>query len=333
MPIQNRSRYAAAVLAALLGAGAAFSEQTKTFDRPAPPSEGSAWDWLLPKGFQRNPQLEMTAFTEMTDAGRMLPPVSPQAPAYYVAHSGGYRAVGASAGVTPLGEAEVREVLEQALHARGFLPAAEAHPPTIAIIYTWGPYMFEPQGNEAPADTLLRNVLGRASLVGGDKFAADLSRVLLERKDLSETLPTSPGQRSRDAGLGNSDEPEFSAATGIQMMAGIADPVRLFTMRSARNEFLVTQSVDDCYYVVASAYEYRSLATKNKVLLWRTKMTVNATGVAQPVAVPNLIASSTQWLGRETVEPAVFRRRAVRSGHVDVGTPTVVEKAAAPAAR
>ena len=44
---------------------------------------------LLPKAFQKNPELEMTGFTVMTDYGRTVPPPSPQSPVYYEIHDSG----------------------------------------------------------------------------------------------------------------------------------------------------------------------------------------------------------------------------------------------------
>jgi len=40
----------------------------------------------------------MTVVTEMTDYGRMMRPVSPEQPMYYVAQAGGFRQLGETVG-------------------------------------------------------------------------------------------------------------------------------------------------------------------------------------------------------------------------------------------
>ena len=59
--------------------------------RPAPAASAESDDlaagrWvftLVPKAFQKNPVMDMTAFTEMTEYGRALPAASLLTPVYY----------------------------------------------------------------------------------------------------------------------------------------------------------------------------------------------------------------------------------------------------------
>jgi hypothetical protein len=68
---------------------------------PAPATKDSGnneWVFsLLPKSMQKNPRLELTVITEMTPAGRALPPVSVAQPAYFEAFTNGARAMGQGA--------------------------------------------------------------------------------------------------------------------------------------------------------------------------------------------------------------------------------------------
>jgi len=105
--------------------------------------------------------------------------------------------------------------------------------------------------------------------------------------------------------------------------------VRLFKQKSAKNEFLLDQASDDCYYVVASAFAYSSVATKTKQLLWRTRMTANAGGVSQSQSLPTLIASAAPYFCKDMSESATLIKRAVPDGKVEIGMPTVVETPAA----
>ena len=123
--------------------------------------------------------------------------------------------------------------------------------------------------------------------------------------------------------------PGIAPILGAEQMA-FMNPVHQFKMRSEKNEFLVDQAVSDVYYVVASAYDYAALAKQERRLLWRTRMTVAASGVSEEQTLPTLIATAAPFFGREMTEPSIFAKRAVRDGHVELGTPTVVPPAVNP---
>jgi len=42
------------------------------------------------------------------------------------------------------------------------------------------------------------------------------------------------------------------------------NPVYLYKQRNPKNEFLVDQAADDCYYVVGLAYDYAASPTNRK---------------------------------------------------------------------
>jgi hypothetical protein len=293
-------------------------------------------DWnldLVPKAFQRNPKLDMTVITDVTDAGKKLPPVSPQAPAYYVAHSGGYRAVGEQAGQTVFPAAETERLLKTTLAQRGFQPATPAHPPSLLIVYTWGPHNYPDVSDEAASssqDSVIANVLDRAALAGGDKFAAEVRRAIEQRVANYETLPSHGGGGSSDADAlytmeTGMDPVHLSATAALYQMNQIMDPVKMLADKSPKNEFLISQAGDDCYYVVASAYDYRSVAENRRQLLWRTRMTVNARAVAQAQALPTLIVTAGPYLGRDMTEPEVMTKRALDRAHIEIGEAKVIE--------
>jgi len=288
----------------------------------APAPDGSAksgWNLdLVPKALQQNPRMEMTVLTEMTDAGRKLPPASRQAPAYYVAHSGGYHPIGDKPGQVPFSAADTERILKTALAQQGFEPATQERPPSLFITYSWGPHMYpdiqlDSEGNliAPPPEVILQNVLARAALAGGDKFASELARAISDRVTTNMIAAASTGG--------------MSAANGLAEMNRIMDPVKLLADKSPKNEFLVSQAGDDCYYVIASAYDYRSVAEDHRQLLWRTRMTVNARAVSQVQALPTLIAAAGPYFGREMTEPEVLLKRAPDSGHVEIGEAKVIE--------
>lgn len=92
-----------------------------------------------------------------------------------------------------------------------------------------------------------------------------------------------------------------------------------------KTEFLRDQAQEEIYYVVASAYDYQVLAHGQRKLAWRTTLTVTSAGLAMTETLMPLVASAAPFFGRETLEPEIGSRRISRTGHVEIGTPTVVE--------
>ncbi|MCX6956245.1 MAG: hypothetical protein NTV51_29275 [Verrucomicrobia bacterium] len=310
-------------LPVLTWAAAAADESAKPAE-PAKKSGESQWVFsLLPKSFQKNPQLDLTVITEMTAAGKKRPPVSPAKPAYFIAQSGGYRALGHAPGrEKTLSPEQVEKILTHALAANGYLPAkAPATAPSVAIMFVWGSHNLLVEGDdENPSlsgNQVARNLLDRAALVGGEKFAKEMLELFVQADSMAMANPPA---RIDPSGTVPGIEPILGAA-----QLEFANPVNLFKLKSAKNEFLLDQTAADVYYVVASAYDYSSLAKNQRVLLWRTRMTVAAQGVSQEQTLPTLIASAAPFFGKEMSEPEILTRRPVREGTVDVGVPTVVE--------
>ncbi len=281
------------------------------------------WDWfsaLLPKVFQANPSLEMTVITEVTPAGKKLPPVSTDHPAYYDAQSGGDHEMGElTAHEQKMTGDEVGPLLVHGLGVNGYLPAKlPEHPPGLLIIYIWGTHnaLTATDGQDNPvnsAEEVRRNVLDRAALVGGKKFADEIDQVISDTQIQSDA--------NSNAGLSHMPV----KGTSPVMVTSFNTPVNEFKMRKANNETLLNQALGDVFYVVASAFDYASVAQGRPVLLWRTRMTVGSQGVAMKQAVPTVVASAGKFFGREMTEPEIINRRPVPVGKVEVGTPTVVE--------
>ena len=304
--------------------GLAAVGSAKPADREA---DASQWIFLLlPKSLQQNPHLNLTVITEMTDAGRKLPPVSPAAPAYFITKSGGHHDLGHSTGrEVALTAEKVEKILVRALAANGYLPSRPpAQPPTLVINFVWGAHnlLTEPDAENASLSGLAvgRNLVDRAALVGGEKFAKQIVDVFTRAEEMARA---NPPPRVDPSGA----VPGIAPILGAEQMA-FMNPVHQFKMRSEKNEFLVDQAVSDVYYVVASAYDYAALAKQERRLLWRTRMTVAASGVSEEQTLPTLIATAAPFFGQDMTEPSIFAKRALREGNVEVGTPTVVEPAA-----
>lgn len=90
-----------------------------------------------------------------------------------------------------------------------------------------------------------------------------------------------------------------------------------------RKKFLINQVSHDIYFVIVSAYDYAALATGERLLLWRTMLTVATNGVSMKDSLPPLVLTAGPYFGRETAEPVAWHRRA-RRGTVTLGPLKIV---------
>ena len=166
---------------------------------PKPKVESSTGQYvfsLRPKAFQQNPLVDETVITEMTSAGRKVPPPSPAQPAYYLIESGGYHVEGhGSAHERPPQPAVLNTIMFRTLSAAHYLPATAAHPPALLLIYHWGSHNTLEGGDaDTPGfdDVGHANLLARAALVGGLRFARELSSVLRDQDVQDEAAANVP---------------------------------------------------------------------------------------------------------------------------------------------
>lgn len=132
---------------------------------------------LLPKSFQKNPQLEMTVISELTDLGRTLPLTTPEHPVYYFGVNSGFVARGeVVGGEHPPDSNYLGRLLERTLRANGFLAADKTHPPTQTLFFHWGSHAAMDQEMRATfPEKYHQQVLERAVLVGGRSFRKEMS--------------------------------------------------------------------------------------------------------------------------------------------------------------
>ena len=287
---------------------------------PAFKKEEKKSEWvfsLLPKSFQKNPRIDLTVITEMTELGKKLPPVTPAKPVYFVTQSGGFNQRGHAPGnEKTLKEADLERLLIHSLATSGYLPAGDPpqHPISLAIVYTWGSHNLLVEGDEEnpslSGQMVARNILDRAALVGGEKFAAKLLKLFEEADSLAIAGSARP-------------PPDGQAVIGPEQME-FMNPVNMFRRADSKNDFLVDQTANDVYYVVASAYDYGALLRKERRLYWRTRMTVAAQGVSQEQTLPTLIASAGPYFGKDMPEVEILSKRATPEGKVEIGEAVVV---------
>ncbi len=242
---------------------------------------------LLPNSLQKNPLLASTIITEVTKEGKKLPVTSREQPAYFVAHSGGYREMGDFYGQPTLPAETVEAVLVRVPRGQ-WLPAGRCRSSPLAPDHLQLGRAQPAAERGRVADRSERNALESAALVGGDQMVQ-----IIKREWESEHL------------------------------TGFADPINLYRLSSSTHDFMLNQVNDSMYFVIASAYSYPDLLAKRRVLLWRSRMTVASAGVGQAQSLPVLIMNAAPYFGREMDEPVVTHRR--QEGRVDIGPLRMLE--------
>lgn len=338
-------------LALVIGVGSpVFGAVTTSAEAPREAVRDGFFASLLPESFQRNPRLDLNVVTEVMPEGRRISPPSADAPTYYGTIPGGYLQAGQArtGGEKAPPVADLERVMQKALAKANYLPARAEKPPTLAIVYHWGSHNNVAEegqkvadrvalaaGSEAgpPAENSLasardqlefalanvekrQDLIERAALVGGVKFAGQLAKALEDQIDYSRTF----GPRAHVAPGGSPILGDAQAR-----FVDLGSPFERFLSSHPQVEHLVEDSFSTCYFVIASAYDYAELTQGRRKLLWRTKMTVNGYGVALQDTLPTLVITAGQYFGREMPGAATVSRRLVREGQVETGAPIVIE--------
>jgi hypothetical protein len=316
---------------------------------PAPPKSRQWVFSLLPKSLQRRPSLDFHVITEMTAEGKKVTPPTAGQPTYYLEQPGKFTQLGNN---TPANEhepavTELERAIRRSLAASNYLPADPKTPrPRIAVVFNYGSFArfstdaddfqqtvaveqlnqkqldadpnavpidpFIPSGEERDVESLLplviahqhqrADVLQRAELIGGTKFARQLSSVLDQEANYEQSY----------AGL-------------TPVAEDMSSPFNRFRNANEHLMGLIEESFSSCYFVVASAYDYPAMAQGKRVLLWRTKMTVNSSGISMTESLAPLIVTAGPYFGRDMTDSVTVTRTISREGRVEIGTPIVVE--------
>ncbi len=286
--------------------------------------------FLLPRSLQSRPWVDFNIITEMTSAGRERPEATPANPLSYHLHPAGYqkRGIGAPADEQPPAPEVLMDGLRDALAQNGYFEMKDPEGvPDILLITNWGSYSTDWESAldaEALVSVVLtekrerEELIERASLVGGVPFAAELQDVLnaevqhVERLQIADRVATRMAEMD---GMGG-PAPVFSSTS----------PFYRFLHRDARTRALVERTFSSIYFMVASAYDFRSASESRMLLLWRTKMTVESSGVAIQETLPRLISNASPYLGRDMPEATTVRSRINRKGTVEIGPATVIDE-------
>jgi len=236
----------------------------------------------------------VAVITESNGDGRNLPAPTADRPAFFLAQSGGQHDFGELvAGEGKLAAAAVEAPLLAALADGHYLPAPAGRAPGLLVVYSWGLHAAVAPDLEDPG---YGNLLDRAALVAGLKFAAELKDVL----DQNDFSVAATSQRPWGAQM-----PGMRPTTPMVLLDGLS-PLEAFRRRDPLTRQLLEQISDDCYYVIVAAYDYAALARGERRLLWRTKLSMRAQGTSLDAAVPALLARGAGFFGRAMAGPELL---------------------------
>lgn len=242
---------------------------------------GSFLDFLLGKQ-----DLQVITNTEVTPAGRQLPPASKDHPQYYIAVSGGYQDFGGvMGGITQPPPKEVYQLLTAELAKRGYLPATEqSPPPSLALFFTWGTLNVDYGFSDPDQASTPNNRAQILRFLGGGKVGLD----------------------------DNFLDPLTAPVSGLSLM-------------SSDSRDLYDISDEDLYVTVVSAYDLDSIRQKKRQLLWMTRIASLSRGFDLPEALPAMVAIGGAQFGRETAKPVWVRASERYKPDVKIGELQLVE--------
>jgi hypothetical protein len=296
---------------------------------------------LLPLAWQKRPEVRFNVYTEMTPEGRTRRVPTPENPLRYFASPANFAQTGWSvaAGEKPPPAEQLEAALREALAKGGFVAIDDDHvKPDLLVVFSFGSSGTDPaqviteaeslgDPNPTSADVLVnalihepdlyRDVIARARLVAGDKFAIEMMEAI--RGEFSNRRTNQTFDRLQPP-------PDKSSYLPVSPDGG--SPFQLFLQsgNDKTRRSLAELAFHTIYFVTATAYDFAGVANKQKIPLWQTRMVVDAQGVAMAEILKPLIVNTGAYIGRETPEAVIVDKRINREGRVDVGTPTVVKE-------
>ena len=232
--------------------------------------------------------IEVVTVTDTTPAGARLPPASPANPVYYVPVSMGFRDFGGIvAGDREPPKEQVYRTMAKVLAKYGYLPASPKHSPSLILVWSWGTMYVE------------HSPFSEFNLLGSQINQRQLMRFMGAYKR---------GMISKEP------DPLMSDL----LMQGLL-------IRSADQDLLYTLSTNDLYVVAIAAYDLAAATRKEKVLLWKTKISCPSRGFWLADTLPVMMTLAGPNIGRETAVPVAVRASEKFKPEVILGDPTVLE--------
>jgi hypothetical protein len=289
--------YGGGLLLASIGCVVAADPAPPTSPAAGVPESETGTSGINPTSKRDRLALDGTAITEFTEEGRKFSAPTAAKPAYFLTHSGGQHDFGqVSAGQKLLSDGIIERQLAETLTASHYLPATGGHQPSLVLIYIWGTHSRPEPLIEDPG---YKNVLSRAALIGGRKFASELKEALIKDENSEAAIPAQAWGAQM---LGGN-------STGAANLFTSFSPLETFRRRDAKTARLLERIGDECYYVVVSAYDYAAMARGENRLLWHTKLSACSRGLSLAETVPALLIGGASAFGRDMSEPEFLPNR------------------------
>ena len=326
---------------------------------------------FLPVGLQRNPKVDYTIYTEMTDAGRAYPTPSIENPTYYISHAMSQHDAGDSAGgAKDIPYQKIQQILNTSLASNGYRPADASHPPSQVFIFAWGMHNkiefpdgtvdedailqdLQNSSSFSSSDDLgreletftpseddirkaLENLVSRAKIVGGAKFANEVAQAIATHSfspgNIIGNIAQALTQAYADGTIETSDDVEQVLADTAPQAFPL-EVEQAFSSHNFRNfskdtdliEALCYAVESDCYYLLVTSLDADALRRGQKKTLWITHITTVSQGLNFEKTLPIMINNASYYFGRETAVPEILLKRAYKNASVDVGEARVVE--------
>lgn len=320
----------------------AFAAERAADSAPTTPARsGPKWSFnLLPRSFQRRPELRIWVFTEQTPRGLQLRPPSADEPMHFISQSGGYHAMGESVREKPPTPGALQRVLQGALHSQGLEPADEEHPARLLLVFSWGSHNreiemggqefdearlgdgeriddFDRFSSSRPTDSMARIVRASPNVMrwGEDQPAAMRKQDQIERAALLVGDTFARQFRADVLSLPEDDGPNGPVMAHLMNSAGL----------HPRGYFLAQTINQSLYFVIVTAFDLHSLSQNQREPLWRTKIAITSDGVSMTETMPALLVEAAPFMGRDTGAGALITRRIDRRGRVVIGEAEVID--------
>ena len=125
--------------------------------------------------------------------------------------------------------------------------------------------------------------------------------------------------------FGDLDEPQKVFYNQREMVALVGGHTLNNLDLDSEREAVMQGAEDDRYFVIVSAFDFDAAQKKQKVLLWRAKMSTDSGRVTMEDVVASLITAGGPHFGRETLRPAWETTPLENRGKVNLGELQVKE--------
>lgn len=240
--------------------------------------------------------VDVIALTDVTEAGRALPPATVDHPVrYQIIHLGSLSFGSDWAGEKIPSNRAVLLWMMAAMRDQGYLLADDAHPPELTLVFGWG--MFGESTGEPRLKSADEALAGYAGTVGSPRRA--LRFLGGQKVDLMWDQSAPPGF--------------FEPRTLLRGM-----------LRTGVTGKIWDFAASDLFVGVVRAYPFPLAGEKGENLLWETRFACPATGLSMDRALPQMILAAAPILGRETVKPVNVNATAQFGSTVNLGDFTIL---------